>query len=123
MVNQILMFQMRKSRVRRFASAKIGFFEKRNLNTNNEKGEEHMKKFLYLALAVCLAALWAGTSFAAITGTAHEITGTAGGSCAACHIPHAASGDRLWVEAPVSGAPPAAYGTSLRVLPLLEHGW
>lgn len=71
-----------------------------------------MKNIAIITLAVLVALVWAIPSMAAITGTAHEIAGVAGGACAACHIPHASGGDRLWVENPVSGAtPPTEYGT------------
>jgi predicted CXXCH cytochrome family protein len=79
-----------------------------------------MKKLAIIAVAVAVALVWSIPAMAAITGTAHEISGVAGGACAACHIPHASGGDRLWVENPVSGTAPTEYG-SKAVSPLCGY--
>lgn len=67
-----------------------------------------MRRVLCTAAVVLgLAALSAGQAAAAVSGTAHAGLNTSG-DCAACHIPHAAVGDRLW---PGSLTTAATWGT------------
>ena len=55
-----------------------------------------MKKLLVVLAAMAFAVVGTDTGWAAVTGTAHEVSiGTQAG-CSACHIPHKSVGKRLW---------------------------
>ncbi|NIS77376.1 MAG: hypothetical protein GTO00_07135 [Deltaproteobacteria bacterium] len=58
-----------------------------------------LRSMLCAAVAIAAVMLFAGSSFAAVDATVHNISATTGGSvCESCHIPHGATGDRLWPE-------------------------
>lgn len=57
-----------------------------------------------IALAVAMQFAGPGELSAGVAGTPHDMTRVTGdlfrGSCAYCHVPHKAQGERLWVSAP-----------------------
>lgn len=64
-----------------------------------------MRRFVYvIALAVAVQFARPGAADASVNGTAHDMTRSTGdifrGSCAYCHVPHKAQGERLWLSAP-----------------------
>lgn len=68
-----------------------------------------MRKMMMLLLAAAMVAAFAGSAFAAIAGTAHDVPSmSVQGSCSSCHIPHKSLGKRLWPAN--QGANEASYG-------------
>lgn len=68
----------------------------------------HLARAAVSLVVVLFVLVGAGISAAQMVGSAHDFVDdgfTGGGVCAACHVPHGAEADRLWVRTPGLGAP------------------
>jgi predicted CXXCH cytochrome family protein len=66
--------------------------------SNNLGGATAWKDALRIGLTIAVIAILipSGNAFAAVENTAHDIGIGSGGACSSCHIPHGATGERLW---------------------------
>ncbi len=55
----------------------------------------------YCILFFIVSFFFIDTIFANVAGSDHDLTGSGQKLCMACHLPHNAQGDKLWVSTPV----------------------